>query len=114
MRFLSVAKAALAIFALFSIPFAQSSNPTASVSEAMANLCAGIMSLVPVASMLMLVLAGVIYAAGQMMGAETRARANVWATACLTGALIGVLIVAIAPTVLAQISGFDISCTPTP
>ena len=50
--------------------------------------------------MLMIILAGVIYAAGQMMGAETRARANVWATACLTGALIAILIVVVAPPVL--------------
>jgi len=49
--------------------------------------------------------AGVIYAAGQIMGAETRARANVWATAALTGALIGVLIYAVAPSVLDTIYG---------
>jgi len=48
----------------------------------------------------MLVLAGVIYAGGQMMGSETRARTTVWATACLTGALIGILIVVIAPPIL--------------
>jgi len=53
----------------------------------------------------MVVVAGVIYAAGQIMGAETRARANVWATACLTGALIGVLIYAVAPSVLDTIYG---------
>jgi hypothetical protein len=39
------------------------------------------------------------------MGAETRARANVWATAALTGALIAVLIYAIAPAVLNTIYG---------
>ncbi|MFA6908077.1 MAG: hypothetical protein WC263_04590, partial [Candidatus Micrarchaeia archaeon] len=56
-----------------------------------------------VAAMLMIILAGVIYAAGQMMGAETRARANVWATACLTGALIAILIAVVAPAVLNSI-----------
>ena len=87
------------------------------VGGAMGDLCAGLMSLLPVAAMLMIVLAGVIYAAGQMMGAETRARANVWATAALTGALIAVLIYAIAPSVLGMIyygdtTAFD--CTYTP
>ncbi len=100
---------ALSIAALFAQP-----QPTDSLRDAISNLCAGALSLLPVASMLMLVLAGVIYAAGQMMGAETRARANVWATACLTGALIGVLIVAIAPTVLSQIGGMEISCQAFP
>jgi len=57
----------------------------------------------------MIVLAGVIYAAGQMMGAETRARANVWATAALTGALIAILIYAIAPSVLRTMYGNDVT-----
>ncbi|MCX8196930.1 MAG: hypothetical protein N3G80_01290, partial [Candidatus Micrarchaeota archaeon] len=51
-------------------------------------------------TMLMIVFAAVVYAGGQMMGAETRARANVWATAALVGAIIGVLILAVAPPVL--------------
>jgi len=70
------------------------------VNSAIKSLCCGLTSLLPVAAMLMIVIAGVIYAAGQVMGAETRARANVWATAALTGALIGILIYAIAPSVL--------------
>jgi len=73
------------------------------VTDAATTLCQGLKQLLPVAAMLMIVLAGVIYAAGQMMGAETRARANVWATAALTGALIAVLIFAIAPAVLGTI-----------
>jgi hypothetical protein len=67
------------------------------------DLCSSLKGLLPVVAMLMIVIAGVIYAAGQMMGAETRARANVWATAALTGALIAVLIYAIAPAILASV-----------
>lgn len=37
---------------------------------------------------------------GQMMGAETRARANTWATAMLVGALIGIIIVTVTPSIL--------------
>lgn len=70
------------------------------VNSAMVQLCCSVKKLLPVAAMLMIVIAGVIYAAGQMMGAETRARANVWATAALTGAIIAILIVVIAPAVL--------------
>jgi hypothetical protein len=75
------------------------------VQSAVVDLCKGLACLLPVAAMLMIILAGVIYAAGQMMGAETRARANVWATAALTGALIAILIAVVAPTVLATIYG---------
>jgi len=84
-------------------------SPLTRVSSAMSDLCTGLKSLLPVAAMLMIVLAGVIYAAGQMMGAETRARANVWATAALTGALIAILIYAIAPSVLRTMYGNDVT-----
>ena len=70
------------------------------VTSAITDLCIGLKSMLPVAAMLMIILAGVIYAAGQMMGAETRARANVWATAALTGALIAILIAVVAPSVM--------------
>ena len=60
--------------------------------------------------MLMILLAAVIYATGQMMGAETRARANVWATSCLTGALIGIIIASVAPIVLETMAGTTVNC----
>ena len=82
---------------------ATSVHPLDSVKLAVNNMCLDAKSLLPVVAMLMIVFAGVIYAAGQIMGAETRARANVWATAALTGALIGILIYAIAPSVLTTI-----------
>ena len=73
------------------------------VTGAMGGLCDGLRTMLPVAAMLMIILAGVIYAAGQMMGAETRARTNVWATAALTGALMAILIAVIAPSVMQMI-----------
>jgi len=85
--------------------FALAADVLGGTQTALNSLCTGIHSLLPVAAMLMIVLAGVIYAAGQIMGAETRARANVWATACLTGALIAVLIAVIAPAVLQAVYG---------
>ncbi len=80
-------------------------NPLSNVNEAVNTLCKGLKSLLPIAAMMAIVLAGVIYAAGQMMGAETRARANVWATAALTGALIAILMAVVAPAVLGMIYG---------
>jgi hypothetical protein len=81
------------------------------MKDAMKELCRGLRDMLPVAAMLMIILAGVIYAAGQMMGAETRSRANVWATAALTGALIAILIAVIAPAVLNYIYGGSSSST---
>ena len=85
-------------------------NPLYSVNYAVSQLCTGLTSLLPIAAMLGIVLAGVIYAAGQMMGAETRARANVWATAALTGALIAIMMAVVAPAVLKIIYGGTIAC----
>ncbi len=80
---------------------------------ALSSLCTGLASLLPTAAMLMIVAGSVIYAAGQIMGAETRARANVWATAALTGALIAMLISVVAPALLQTIYGPTeaITCT---
>ncbi|MDD5337250.1 MAG: hypothetical protein PHS02_02095 [Candidatus ainarchaeum sp.] len=74
-----------------------------SVTIAVGTLCQGIKGILPIVSFLMIVAAGVIYAAGQLLGAETRARASVWATAMLIGAMIGLLIVVIAPSVLSAL-----------
>ena len=79
-------------------------------TEAVFRLCSASKALLPPVSMLMIVVAAIIYSAGQVMGAETGARANVWATAALTGALIGILIYAIAPSVLGIIYGGSVSC----
>ena len=83
--------------------FATDVSMLGGVKDAMSQLCSGLTQMLPVAAMLMIILAGVIYAAGQMMGAETRARTNVWATACLTGALMAILIAVVAPSVLNMI-----------
>jgi hypothetical protein len=61
--------------------------------------------------MLMIVIGAVIYAAGQVMGAETRARANVWATSCVVGAIMAILIVVITPSVMTMMYGSTVSCT---
>ena len=99
MRFKTIAFALLVSVAmLFS-----ATSMLYSVQNAVSQLCISLKSMLPVVAMMMLVLAGVIYAAGQILGAETRARANVWATACLTGALISILIVVVAQPVLQMI-----------
>jgi hypothetical protein len=102
----------LTVFTLMFLSLAFAGNPTDQIKTSLSELCGGLRSLVPIAAMLMVLLAAVIYATGQMMGAETRARANVWATSCLTGALIGIIIASVAPAVLSLMapSGTTIDC----
>jgi hypothetical protein len=107
-----MAKLALAALLLIASAAILHAAGTDDLLLALSGLCQGISGLLPVAAMLMTVVAAVIYAAGQMMGAETRARANVWATASITGAMIGVLIAAIGPPVLQTVYGSSINCGP--
>ena len=53
----------------------------------------------------LIVLAAVVYAAGQVMGAETRARASVWATSMIVGAVIGIIIYVLVPPILTAMMG---------
>ena len=97
----------LALVSASAIGFATSGNGEGldRVGIAAGCMCYQLMQVLPVVSMLMIIGAGVVYAAGQMMGAETRARANTWATAMLLGAVIGILIVVVAPDVLGILYG---------
>ncbi len=77
------------------------------IGLALSSMCVFAYSIFPMVVLLMLVCAGLVYAGGQILGAETRSRANVWATAMLTGALIGVLIISLAPYVLSYMYGTE-------
>ncbi len=84
----------------------------ASVTAAMSGLCTIVQSFLGIAAMMLIVLSGVVYAAGQVLGAETRARASVWATAMLTGAVIGILIYLIVPGIIATMLNQPLGTNP--
>lgn len=110
MKFLKIFAFIFAFAVFFSIAplFAQSNGDgggTEYLEQALNQLCCDLQNLIPVSAMLLIIAAGVIYSIGQMMGAETRARATVWATSCLTGAVIGIIISQVAPCVLGTIAG---------
>jgi len=96
---------------LLALPLLSAVSGVSALSSALSSLCSGLTSMLPIAAMLMTVLAGVIYASGQMMGAETRARANTWATAALTGAMMAILISVVSPSVMTAVYGGDITCS---
>lgn len=96
--------AAVILLNLVGIGFA-ASGPS-SIYSALRDLCRAVNQLLAVAIMLMVILAAVIYAAGQVMGAETRARATVWATAMFTGAIFAAIIYLIVPWMIQTMTGF--------
>jgi phosphate/sulfate permease len=84
-------------------------------TQPIVDVCVTVKTAVPVVAFTMLIIGGLIYAAGQIMGAETRARANVWATALVVGAIIGLVIAASAPFVVSTFAKFfsDSTLDPT-
>ena len=87
-----------------------SAQSTQSLSSALDFLCTVFYDLLPMGVLVLVTLAGLIFAVGQTMGAETRARANVWATNMLIGALIAGAVIIIVPSVVnILVPGADLS-----
>ncbi len=75
-----------------------------------ATLCGLLSDLLPPICLLLVFSAGVVYAAGQVGGAETRAKAQGYATAMVIGAFIGIVLSIILPAFLRAIYGSDLTC----
>jgi ABC-type transport system involved in cytochrome c biogenesis permease component len=100
---------ALFAFALFgNIVFAT----TTGLVGALNSIKSQIESIIPVVALMMIVLAGLIYGIGQVMGAEMRGRAAVWAQALLIGAILGLVIAAMAGPLVGLFSGAALITTP--
>jgi hypothetical protein len=85
------------------------------ITNALSELCTISQTFLGGAIMIMILLAGATYAIGQVLGAETRARASVWATAMMTGAIVGALIYIITPALIGMLlsgtAGSDDPCS---
>lgn len=100
------------LVALFVISMMSVSFAAPAISSALLKLCSAAKTFLGGAIMIMILLAGATYALGQVLGAETRARASVWATAMMTGALIGALVYLITPVIInALLSGQSVTAS---
>ncbi|MBI2080062.1 hypothetical protein HYT84_04820 [Candidatus Micrarchaeota archaeon] len=102
MKIKNISLLVFSLFSLISILVAATSKVTGpeTISLALAQTCGTIKGALAIGMLLLVVLAAIVYAVGQVMGAETRARASVWATAMFTGAIIGALIFILVPYVI--------------
>lgn len=80
-----------------------SANGANGIGDALKGLCKQVKTFLGAAMVLMILLAAITYAVGQVMGAETRARATVWATAMFTGAIIAAIIFVVVPWLISII-----------
>ncbi|MFA5049781.1 MAG: hypothetical protein WC501_02125, partial [Candidatus Micrarchaeia archaeon] len=62
------------------------SDPEVDIGNAVCSVVDIVRTIMGAVMLILIVMAAIIYAAGQVMGAETRARANVWATSMFLGA----------------------------
>lgn len=70
------------------------------IKAALQSLCQLAKNILGTAMMFMVVTSALVYSIGQTMGAETRARASVWATSMFNGAIIAALIYLLVPFVI--------------
>ncbi|MGV8176338.1 MAG: hypothetical protein ACP5NX_00880 [Candidatus Bilamarchaeaceae archaeon] len=83
---------------------------TSGLSSAICTMVGTVKAALGGIMLLLIIMAAAVYAIGQTLGAETRARASVWATAMFTGAIIAGIIMFVAPIIIdifmaGQISG---------
>lgn len=95
------------LLSLNSILFAQTGTceQPGDLQKALSCLCIALYDYVSIVAFIMILISSIVYALGQMFGAETRARANVWATSMLTGAIIGIILIVLVPAFLASLLG---------
>ena len=78
-------------------------NAAENIQKALGGMCAIVQSSLAIGMLMLVVIAALVYAVGQVLGAETRARAAVWATAMFIGAIIGALIYILMPVIISQL-----------
>lgn len=95
------------VLLLMSLSFAATDTTSQKLTSALCDVKKTLDSVLPVVAFVLFVLAGTAYAVGQFFGAEMRARANTWAMSCVTGAIIGLLIVQFAGMIIKNLTGYE-------
>ena len=76
---------------------AAQSSVASNISNQLCNIRNLITGIIPTIALIMFLLAGLAYAAGQTFGAEMKAKAQGWAMSLLVGGIVGILIAVVAP-----------------
>jgi hypothetical protein len=97
--------AIFSILMLFGFVAAATYSGNSKIEGALCEVYCLVSGLLPVLAFVLFVLAGVAYAAGQFFGAEMRAKAIGWAMNMITGAIIGLILSAVGPSILTALGG---------
>lgn len=97
------------VLCLLAAGFAQDYEARDSIKEGVCMLAEYAKALMASIVFALVIMAAIVYAAGQVLGAETRARASVWATAMIVGAVIGIIIFVLLPQILGTMLGEEVA-----
>ncbi len=76
---------------------AQGSAVASGITSQLCQIRNLIVGIIPTIALIMFLLAGLVYAAGQTFGAEMKAKAQGWAMSLLVGGIIGIVLAVVAP-----------------
>ncbi len=80
-------------------------NPVNNINKVVYNFKSVFCNMVPIAIMLGIAASAVIYAAGQMLGAEQRAKTASWAASLMTFSVVAGIIYVLVPWIIQTIVG---------
>lgn len=105
-------KILLATLVVFGFAFAQYNTPTG-VTTAVNSIVYMLCTILPIIIMIAIVASAILFAMGQLGGAESRAKFHGWATNIAIGAITAVLVWVIAPWLLGILMSdpYLFSCT---
>ncbi|MCX6776867.1 MAG: hypothetical protein NTY73_02785 [Candidatus Micrarchaeota archaeon] len=81
----------------FAGPSVSTTAMAANIRVALCGFQVLVYTILPTLALIMFLFAGLAYAAGQVFGAEMRAKAQGWAMSLLVGGIIGIFIAVLAP-----------------
>jgi len=84
------------------------------IRDALCGFQTLVYTILPTLALIMFLFAGLAYAAGQVFGAEMRAKAQGWAMSLLVGGILGIFIAVLAPILVQIFVSMSGSMTYTP
>lgn len=93
----------LAVVLMSGLVAAATADETAgSITKQLCDIQKLITGVLPTLALIMFFLAAIAYAAGQVFGAEMKAKAQGWAMSLIVGGMIGIILAVIAPYIVGQ------------
>ncbi|QLJ52204.1 MAG: hypothetical protein Sv326_0029 [Candidatus Fermentimicrarchaeum limneticum] len=96
------------------LPVSATGSMATRIRDALCGFQTLVYTILPTLALIMFLFAGLAYAAGQVFGAEMRAKAQGWAMSLLVGGILGIFIAVLAPILVSIFVSMSGSMTYTP